>query len=576
MPTKVISPEDGAKQDAPAAGSTQALTRSSSQAVCDCDQLLGALRAASCWLDHHVASVNAMNVFPVPDGDTGTNMSLTMRAALDELGDESYTSVSELTRVVARGALMGARGNSGVILSQILRGFARVLQGKDSFGGLDLAEALQQGAVTAYKGVMRPVEGTILTVARECAESASRAALAGDDVERVLAGAVAEAQASLARTPSLLPVLAEAGVVDAGAQGYVLILEGMLRQMRGQPVVGVAPAQVQPEHVFAPQGEYNYDTQFVIKGDNLDVETIRQQIATMGDSVLVVGDDRVVKVHVHCDHPGRVLDYGIERGDITSVIVENMQLQYQEFVASSQPPAERPLPLTAFRPPAPKAEPLSDICVVAVASGEGLTRVFESLGASGIVPGGQTMNPSTQDLLTCIESVASDQVIVLPNNSNIILAAQQAMELSEKQVTLVPTESMPQGIAALLAFNYQAGLEANAELMLEAARQVETAEVTRAVRSATINGLSIAEGQVIGLLNGDLVVADEDVLSVAKELLERTHVEDYEIVTVYYGEDVSLHEATELAEYARQAYPDLEVELLDGGQPHYFYVISAE
>jgi len=576
VPSKVISREEGASQGASAAPSPRSPTQSSSDAMCDCDHLLEALRAASSWLDQHVASVNALNVFPVPDGDTGTNMSLTMRAALEEVGDESYASVSDLAQVIARGALMGARGNSGVILSQVLRGFARVLQGKQSLGGADLAEALRQGAATAYKGVMRPVEGTILTVARECAESACRAASAGHDVEQVLASALAEAQASLARTPSLLPILAEAGVVDAGGQGFVLILEGMLRQMRGQSVKGVALAEPQMQHAHAPEGKYNYDTQFLIKGQGLDVEAIRQQIATMGDSVLVVGDGETVKVHVHCDYPGRALDCGIKYGSVTSVIIENMQLQYQDFKAGLQSSSERAGSVVVASPLEPEVQRLSDICVVAVASGDGLKRVFESLGASAIVSGGQTMNPSTQDLLACVESVPSDQVIILPNNGNIILAAQQAKELSEKRVALVPTESMPQGIAALLAFNYQADLEANADLMLQASKQVQTAEVTQSVRSVKVNGLSVAEGQIIGLLNGELIAVGEDIPSVAKELLERARVESYEIVTIYYGKSVSPEEAAELAEYTRGSYPGLEVELLSGGQPYYFYIISAE
>jgi len=520
--------------------------------------------------------VNALNVFPVPDGDTGTNMSLTMCAALEEVGDGLDASVSDVARAVARGALMGARGNSGVILSQILRGFARVLQGKDIFDGNDLAEAFQEGAATAYKGVMKPVEGTILTVARESAEAAAQAASAGYDVEQVLATALAEAEASLERTPSLLAVLAEAGVVDAGAQGYVHILKGMLRYMRGESVESLAPIAIQAPHAHPPDGQYNYDTQFVIKGTNLNIEAIRQGISTMGDSVLVVGDDQTVKVHVHCDHPGLALDYGIKQGQVTSVIVENMQLQYREFVANARSTSQAsPLPTRSLSPAA-QVDRLSDICVVAVALGDGLRRVFESLGVSAIVPGGQTMNPSTQDLLRCIQNVASDQVIVLPNNGNIILAAQQACELSEKRVVLVPTKTMPQGIAALLAFNYQADLETNSKLMLQASKQVQTAEVTRAVRSVTVNGLSIAEGQIIGLLNDELVAVGEDVASVARELLERMCVEEYEIVTIYYGEDTLPHEATELAEYAGECYPDLEIEMLSGGQPHYYYIISVE
>jgi len=540
--------------------------------VSDGHCLLNALRAASLCLDQRVSQVNALNVFPVPDGDTGTNMSLTMRAALSEVGDKAYASVSELVRVVAHGALMGARGNSGVILSQILRGFARALDGKGTLSAADLAKGMEEGAATAYRGVMKPVEGTILTVARESAAAASRAVSTGAGIEQVLASAVVEAQASLARTPSLLPVLAEAGVVDAGGQGFAIILEGILRYMRGESLTEAPVAMVEMQHAHAPEGEFGYDTQFVIRGVALDVASIRERIAAMGDSVLVVGDAQAVKVHVHTENPGKVIEYGLTQGQLASVIMENMQLQYESFKQSSpsQPYQSSPaLPSTS-----PTAA--NGIATVAVVSGNGLSRVFESLGVSAIVPGGQTMNPSTQDLLSAIGSVPSDRVIVLPNNSNVVLTAQQAGELSSKRVVVVPTRTVPQGIAALLAFNYQADLEANVELMAEASSQVQTAEITRAVRSVQVNGLSIAQGQVIGLLNGELVTAGAETSVVIAELLEHMGAGECEIVTVYYGEGVTPGEASRAAEDIRRSYPGLDVEVLDGGQAHYCYIISAE
>ena len=534
--------------------------------------LLNALRAASLYLDQRVSQVNALNVFPVPDGDTGTNMSLTMHAAVSEVGDKAYASVSELARVVAHGALMGARGNSGVILSQVLRGFARALDGKGTLSAADLAKGMEEGAATAYKGVMKPVEGTILTVARESAAAASRVASTGAGIEQVLASAVAEAQASLARTPSLLPVLAEAGVVDAGGQGFTIILEGILRYMRGESLTEAPVAMAETRHARAPEGEFGYDTQFVIRGVALDVANIRERIAAMGDSVLVVGDARAVKVHVHTENPGKVIEYGLTQGQLASVIVENMQLQYESFkqTTSSQPP-QIPLAVPSAGPAA-----VNGIATVAVVSGNGLSRVFESLGVSAIVPGGQTMNPSTHDLLSAINSVPSDRVILLPNNSNVVLTAQQARELSPKKVVVVPSRTIPQGIAALLAFNYQAGLEANVELMAEASSQVQTAEITRAVRSVQVNGLAIAQGQVIGLLNGELVTAGAETSIVIAELLERMGARECEIVTVYYGEGVTPEEASRTAEEIRQSYPGQDVEVLDGGQAHYCYIISAE
>jgi len=559
----------------PEAGGRQAARAGAvSEATLDGSRLWALLSAASLWLEHHVDRVNALNVFPVPDGDTGTNMSLTMRAALDEVKGRAHASVSELARVIAHGALMGARGNSGVILSQILRGIARALDDKHTVGPTEWAMALQEGAATAYKGVVKPVEGTMLTVARESADAAKRAADQGVDLERVLVSAVEEARASLARTPSLLPILAESGVVDAGGQGYTILLEGMVRNVRGEPIDLASPSGGRVQHVAVAEGSYNYDTQFVIQGHHLDVDAIRADISTMGDSVLVVGDSQAVKVHVHSDFPGHVLDYGISRGQVTAVIIENMQVQYEEFRAASAQVAAAP----TVTKTASTAIPVSTagVALVAVVSGEGLKRVFQSLGTHATVPGGQTMNPSTMDILRAVDSVPCDKVIILPNNSNIILTAQQAKELTKKEIAVVPTKTIPQGIAALLAFNYQADLQANVELMTETSQQVHTGEITRAVRSVQVNGLSIAEGQIIGLLDDNLVTAGESVLGVATKLLERMEPQNCEIVTIYYGQDISAEEAGRLAAYIRSTYEHLEVEVLDGGQPHYYYIISAE
>ena len=568
---------------------------------CDGDHLLRSLRAGSAWLDAHVAAVNALNVFPVPDGDTGTNMSLTMRAALNEAGSKPYRSVSDLARVVSHGALMGARGNSGVILSQIMRGFSRALDDLETLGPKDLAAAFEEGANTAYKGVMKPVEGTILTVAREAAQAAQRVASAGGGMMQVLAEAVSGAQASLARTPKLLPVLAAAGVVDAGGQGYTLILEGVLRHLLGETVhPAAAMAATVAEHLYEVEGDYNYDTQFVILGTDLDVDAIRERISTMGDSVLVVGDPSAVKVHVHSDLPGQVLDYGASQGQLTAIIIENMQQQYEAFrresdvaatamAATAAATAAATTAVTAaataaataatgvapLHAPTPR-EDSTDTGVIAVVSGDGLKRVFESLGVSAIVLGGQTMNPSTQDLLSAVENSACLQAIVLPNNRNVVLAARQAAELATKQVVVVPTRTIPQGIAALLAYNYQADLATNAQLMLDASSQVQTAEITRAVRSVQVNGLAIKEGEIIGLLNGDLTNVGSDIPTVMRQVLDRIGPGNYEILTMYFGEDVSAEEAEALAETIRESYPDLEVEVLDGGQAHYYYILSVE
>ena len=538
----------------------------------DSAELFGAIRAAADWLELHRDSVNALNVFPVPDGDTGTNMSLTMRAALSEVGGRTFETVAELARAISQGALMGARGNSGVILSQILRGFARGVENKAHLTAHDLAHALQEGTTTAYKGVMRPVEGTMLTVIREAAEAAAQSASLGGDALQVLASTLEEARASLVRTPDLLPVLKTAGVVDAGGQGLVYLLEGALKFGRGEQIQ-LERATAMAEHVHAEmvEGGYNYDTQFIVQGEGLDVDAIRDRIATMGDSVLVVGDAQTIKVHVHCDHPGETLEYGITLGHVTAVIIENMQLQYEEFVKSQQAPAGLALAAASTL-----TEETGDISIVAVAAGAGLKRVFEGLGASYVVPGGQTMNPSTQDLLQAIDQVSRDQVILLPNNKNIILAAQQAKALTSKNVEVIGTRSIPQGIAALLAYNFQAGLAENALLMAEMCTAVRTIEITQAVRTVQINGLSVEQGQFIGLWDGDLVTAGDSPLTVAISLLQRIGTEEIEIVTLYYGQGVTKAEADAMAGSIKQAFGQLEIEVVEGGQPHYHYIISAE
>jgi DAK2 domain fusion protein YloV len=519
------------------------------------------------WLERHQAAINALNVYPVPDGDTGTNMVLTMQSAYQEIQDSPEEEVGIIAQKVAHGALMGARGNSGVILSQIYRGFARALDGVTAFDTVQFAAALREAATTAYQGVIKPVEGTILTVAREAADEAVGAAASSSDMRYVLEQVVKEARASVTRTPSLLPVLAEAGVVDAGGQGLLVILEGMLRYARGEQVTmnGELASSVDL-HILHPGGEegYGYDIQFIIHGDGLHVEDIRETIASMGDCALVVGDSRAVKVHVHSPEPGTPINYGASMGSLGAIIVENMQEQYQDFILSkAQAPSALP-------------EPLGGIGTVVVAPGPGLGQVFGSLGASKVVAGGQTMNPSTEDLLSAVESVPSDDLIILPNNKNIVMAAKQAKSLSEKNVEVVPTTTVPQGITALLAINYQADLAANVQVMTEAAQTIETAEITTAVRSVQLDGMTVQEGEIIGLVNGKLKVTGDAVAGVTKGVLEHMQVDDYEIITLYYGESVTPEEAQLLADDIEELYPELETEVVDGGQPHYHYIVSAE
>jgi DAK2 domain fusion protein YloV len=536
---------------------------------CDGQEFRRVIESSTAWLEAHIDLINSLNVYPVPDGDTGTNMYLTMQAALREISTVSDNSVSAVVHALAHGSLMGARGNSGVILSQVWRGVAKQLDGKDHLTASDWAIALHEGAVTAYKGVMRPVEGTILTVAREAAEAAMLAAAERDDMAYVLERVVKQAGNALERTPDLLPVLKEAGVVDAGGQGLYAIFEGILRYWRGEQL-SLAPAAkmgVTLEREQVPEDEYGYDVQFLIDGQHLSIDEIRETILGMGDSVLVVGDESTIKVHVHSEDPGRIISYATGKGSLRDVVVEDIQEQYQQFLAT-QGPRQAATPATA--------QPLSDIAIVVVVSGEGLERVFESLGAAAVVPGGQTMNPSTEELLAAMSTLPTDQVIVLPNNPNIILAAQQAQQMSDKEVAVIRTNTIPQGISALLAFNYQSDLKTNADLMERAASQIQTIEITSAVRSVEINGLKIREGQFIGLLNGELLEAGNSLQQVAQAMLQRIDVGRYEVITMYWGDAVTQAQAEDLVSWIAGHYPDKEVELVEGKQPHYHYIISAE
>jgi hypothetical protein len=473
------------------------------------------VKAGLAWLQHHQTAINTLNVYPVPDGDTGTNMVLTMQSAWAEIQDSPEQNVGKVARKMAHGALMGARGNSGVILSQIWRGFARSLDGKAIYRAADLAAACQEAATTAYKGVVKPVEGTILTVARAVADESSRVAEDTEDLLHVLDHMVFAAREAVRLTPSLLPVLAEAGVVDAGGQGLFVILEGMLRYMRGEPViedvdlaeaVDLIAADLEPSEIG-----YGYDVQFLVVGQDLDVDAIRQQIAAMGECPLAVGESTMVKVHVHVPDPGVPISYGASLGSLRDVVVEDMQAQYQDFIV------ERDVEAPAL------PSPFQDIGmgIVAVVMGDGLARVFQSLGVGTIVHGGQTMNPSTQDLLEAVENLQVEQAILLPNNSNVILAAEQARELCDKPIAVIPSRSIPQGIAAMLAINSQADFETNVSTMTSAIQDVETGEVTTATRSVTINDIEVADGQIIGLHEGKLKATGETIKKSCRRFCKR-------------------------------------------------------
>ncbi len=544
--------------------------------LCEGRGLKQLLEAGMAWLDHNHQAVNALNVFPVPDGDTGINMLLTMRSALDEIADDESRHVGKIAQKVAHGALMGARGNSGVILSQIWRGFARQIEDLEAFGAREFAAAMREASDTAYKGVVKPVEGTILTVIRQAGEAAETAAQAGDDLTETFGKVVSRCHQAVAETPQLLQVLADAGVVDAGGQGLTLILEGMLRRMRGETVqVDLQlPAAAELEGamlVHVAEGRYNYDVQFVIKGYDLDTPVIRDKIDSMGDSTLVVGDSNTIKVHVHVDDPGIPISYGVSRGTLVDVVVENMQEQFQEFVRTRAAAEASPVQLLEK----PQVEP-GQIAVVAVAPGPGLASVLESLGVARVVSGGQTMNPSTEEIVAAMEEIGTDKIIVLPNNKNIIMAAKTACELSGKQARTVPTRTVPQGVSAALALMPDGDLDAVAEAMAEAATEVATGEITTATRDVELNGVKVQNGHYLGLADGQICFAGPDVAEVIRETLDRMEVEDRELLTLYYGTDVTSQDANQTAALAQEWYPHLEVEVVHGGQPHYYYIMSAE
>jgi hypothetical protein len=436
----------------------------------------------------------------------------------------------------------------------------------------DLADACREASDTAYKGVVKPVEGTILTVAKAVADAAEDAAQRTDDLVSILERVVFAAHETVVLTPTLLTVLEEAGVVDAGGQGLFIILEGMLRHMRGERVeedvrLGEGVHLASEPMAHGDTG-YDYDVQFLVVGENLEVDAIRERIVEMGDCPLVVGDPGTIKVHVHVSDPGEPISYGASLGSLRDVVVEDMQAQYQDFIVDRDLSRNGMVSTTS--------PDVGEIGVVAVVPGDGLARVFQSLGVGAVVPGGQTMNPSTQDLLDAVEGLDTDQVVLLPNNGNVVMAAEQTRELTDKQVEVVPTRFVPQGITALLSLNYQADLKTNVEAMKRAMDEVETIEITVATRSAKINGVEVSEGGVIGLHNGELAASGDGIEDVARQVLKEVGSDNAEIITLYYGEDVGQDEAQALADRLQEDWPEQEFEVIPGGQPHYQYIVSIE
>jgi DAK2 domain fusion protein YloV len=526
------------------------------------------------WLRTNQQTVNSLNVFPVPDGDTGTNMVLTMQAAYDEVAHSSERNVGKMAHAIAHGALMGARGNSGVILSQLWRGFARALDNQDELDADSLVRAFFAGRDTAYKGVVRPVEGTILTVAKDCAAAAEETFKEATDLVTILEKVVQAADRSVQITPALLPILKEAGVVDAGGKGLFFILEGMLRYIQGQSLTS-AVTSIQPLAAMNIENtleaiEPGQDFEVVVDfrpSDELDLMQFYNDLEQMGTSIQIGEGDGIYRMHIHVPTEKRYepIDYAMRLGTITKVAMENLVAQMQDL-------DER---CSDGKPNLAPVEP-GQIAVVAVAPGSGIVRVFASLGAAAIVEGGQTMNPSTQEIIHAFENLPTDKIIILPNNPNIIMTAQSAAKLTVKHVEVIPSRTIPQGLAAMLRLAPEGDLEQVAVEMTKALDDVETGEITIATRSVEIDGVSVQEGQIIALHNEKLVLSAISLEQACLGLLQAAHASQYELITLFYGENVSHKEVIRIADEIRKVYPEQEVEVQEGCQPHYQFIISIE
>ena len=527
-------------------------------------------------LEKNREAVDALNVFPVPDGDTGTNMSLTMTSATREVSQKEYLSAGEAAAAVAKGALRGARGNSGVITSQLFRGFARALEGVERITPVQFAAALKRGAETAYKAVMKPKEGTILTVARVIAEEAvKQAEKAPDDYNALFNNILTTGEKILKKTQEMLPALTAAGVVDAGGRGLLLIYMGYVACLKGEEIPtevnnesdGVATFE--DDHDSLDEIKFAYCTEFLIQNlypDILeeDIDSFRRRLNRIGDCVLVVGDLGLVKVHVHTNEPGKALEYGLSLGELVNLKIENMVQQRRDNQAAAQKKAEA-------------EKPAKEYGMVAVSLGEGFNNIFTDLTVDSIVEGGQTMNPSIEDLSDAIEKTHAKTVFVLPNNGNVILAAQQAAKLCEdKKVVVIPTKNVAMGIAAAIAFQPEVSAEENAAAMEEAAQRVRTGTVTYAVRDTDIEDLHINEGDIIGLYNGAIHTVGNNIHDVTRDLMKEIITEDDELITVYYGKDTAEEDAQALTDELAELYGDCDVEMQMGGQPLYYYLVSVE
>lgn len=541
------------------------------------------------FLSKKVKQVDALNVFPVPDGDTGTNMNLTLTTGVEEMKRNESKRIGQVAAALSRGLLMGARGNSGVILSQLFRGFAKAINEKETITSREFALALQHGVDTAYKAVIKPVEGTVLTVAREAARHARTTASTASDIILLMEETVQAAKKTLAETPEMLPVLKQTGVVDAGGQGLVYIYEGMLAALKGEttseidePSVSVdtltelAHQQSAQSHLATEDIEHGFCTEFIVQlipnqtADNaFDEATFREALSKQGDSLLVVADDDLVKVHIHTENPLELIGYGATYGEIRTAKIENMREQHRAIVETDVPQHE----LQTDEQPSTERKRYG---IVAVAMGAGIAEIFRSLGVDEVIEGGQTMNPSTEDIVKALRKISAEHYIILPNNGNVVMAAQQAGQVMDQPVTVVTSKTVPQGFAAMLAFNSDAAPAENETAMSEMVGQVKTGQITYAVRDSQIDGFNIKEGDYLGIAEGKIVASQSTLTETAKELLTEMITNDTEIVTVFYGQETDAEQVGQLERFVSENFSDVEVEVHNGGQPLYYFLFAVE
>ena len=539
-----------------------------------------ALEGAAALLEANKEEINSLNVFPVPDGDTGTNMSLTMKSALKQGMGIEDDNCYKIALATSQGSLMGARGNSGVILSLLFRGFASGLKGKATIDTLTLAEGLKQASETAYKAVMKPTEGTILTVARECGEFAYSIRKEEKDILKFLTKVIQHGNIILDKTPDMLPVLKQAGVVDAGGKGFMYILQGAYNGLTGvEPSIPLMIEDTVKEHLREPIDtdniEFGYCTEFMINSSYKEIESFRDELSIQGDSLMVVGGDGLIKVHIHTNNPGDVLQKALTLGELTDIKIDNMRYQHEEVLLKEE------LKMEALKKEETKEvgntiKVDKEYSFVSISIGEGIDEVFKSLNVDFIVPGGQTMNPSTEDILKAVETTAGKNVFILPNNGNIILAAEQVKLISTRNVIVLPTNSIPEGISALLAFDEDRALEDNIDNMKKAIETVITGQITYAVRDTEFNNTTINKDDIIGLSHGDIVTKGTDINLVSLDLIDDMLRDDVSIITIFYGSDVSGEYTEELVKILEEKYSDLDIELVYGGQPLYYYIFSLE